>query len=201
MAASRFPVVVLGFLNCLVGFLYCEVEARCQPPVVKLTTVEARKNLIDPVPVIRAPGAQPFGVFSSVQVTLTVDRSGQVRAAEPVVRQGPIPPRLEAARALQASLVPQAVEIARALKYRPFVHNGIVVEVQFDEHVRILPLEKLPTTHVAFPNVDDLKSVEFWLKRGRCFGPCPRYEVHITRRRGELSRRTFRRVGGAGITG
>jgi hypothetical protein len=55
------------------------------------------------------------------------------------------------------------------------------VEVEFDESVRILPPEKLPTIHVPFPQVDDLKSVEFWLKRGRCFGPCPSYQLHITR--------------------
>jgi hypothetical protein len=175
MLVSRFPVVVL-----LAGFLYFEVEARCQPPPVKLTPVEARKNLIGFVPVIRAAGAEPFGVFSWVQVTLIVDRSGQVRSAEPVAMQRLVPPRQEAARALQSSLVPQAVEIAKALKYRPFVQNGIVVEVQYDESVRILPLERLPAMHVPFPQVDDLGSVEFWLKRSRCFGPCPVYELHIT---------------------
>jgi uncharacterized protein DUF6438 len=175
MAGFRFPVVFL-----LAGFLYAGAEARCQPPPVKLTTNEAHKNLIDPVPVIRAAGADPSPMFASVQVTLIVDTRGQVRSAEPVARQWPAPPHLEAARALQSSLVPRAVEIARALKYRPFVQNGIAVEVQYDEYVRILPLEKLPTTHVAFPRVDDLKSVEFWLKRDPCFGSCPVYDVHIT---------------------
>jgi hypothetical protein len=34
MLVFRFPVVAL-----LAGFLYCEVEARCQPPPVKLTPV------------------------------------------------------------------------------------------------------------------------------------------------------------------
>jgi uncharacterized protein DUF6438 len=141
---------------------------------------EARKNLISPVPVIRAAGSEPGRVFLSIQVKLVVDTSGHVRSAEPLVSPGPVPRMLEAVTALQSHLVPQAVEMARALKYRPFVQNGVAVEVQVDEYVRILPLEKLPTTHVAFPSVDDLKSVEFWLKRDPCFGSCPVYDVYIT---------------------
>jgi hypothetical protein len=174
MVSRLVPVLLLA------GLLYCEVEARCQAPPVKLTTNEAHKNLIEPVPVIRAPGADPSPMFASVQVTLIVDTSGRVRSAEAVVREAPVPRAWEAAKALQSRLVPRAVEIAKALTYRPFVQNGIAVEVQFDEYVRILPLEKLPTTHVPFPQVDDLKSVEFWLKRDPCFGSCPVYDVHIT---------------------
>ncbi len=154
--------------------------ALCCQAQVRLSTAEARKNLIDPVPVIRVPGSEPFRVFVSVQVTLVVDTNGQVRSAEPVVSSRSVPRFLETVRALQARLVPRAVEMVKALKYRPFVRNGAAVEVQYDEYVRILPLEKVPMTHVPFPSVDDLKSVEFWLSRGVCFGSCPVYEVHIT---------------------
>jgi hypothetical protein len=175
MLVSRFPIIVL-----LAGFLYCGIEARCQSPPVKLTPNEAHKNLVEPVPVIRDPDVAPSRGYTSVQVAVVVDRSGQVRSAEPMVSPGPVPRAWEAAKALQLRLIPRAVEIVKALKYRPFLQNGIAVEVQFDESVRILPLEKLPIVHVPFPQVDDLKSVEVWLKRSRCFGPCPAYELDIT---------------------
>jgi hypothetical protein len=53
--------------------------------------------------------------------------------------------------------------LALGLTYRPFLRRGKPIEVQYDDYVRVLPPERLPSTHVAFPPVDDLKSVEFWL--------------------------------------
>jgi hypothetical protein len=124
---------------------------------------EARHNLISPVPAIRTNESRR--PLQSVAVQLTVDATGQVVSAE----------------ALDSpQFADRAVTIAKALSFRPFRRNGVAVDVLLEEHVPLLPPEKVPTRHVAFPEVKDVSSVTFSLKRTGCFGSCPSYEVRIT---------------------
>lgn len=123
---------------------------------------EERHNLISPVPVIRTDELRR--PLESVHIQFVVAASGEVLRAE----------ALDSSR-----FADQALAIVKALRFRPFVRNGAAVEVQADEYVPILPPEKVPANHVPFPEVDDLSSVEFSLKRTACFGSCPLYEVRI----------------------
>lgn len=124
---------------------------------------EERRNLIGPAPVIRTN--ESGRSFQSVEIELVIDTNGRVRSA-------------------QALDLPQfaerALTIAKALRFRPFLRSGVPVEVRAEEHVFILPPEKLPANHVPFPAVEDLSSVEFSLERTYCFGSCPSYSVRIT---------------------
>jgi hypothetical protein len=137
--------------------------AECATPPVKVAIEEERHNLISPVPVIRTDELRR--PLESVHIQLVVAASGEVLRAE----------ALDSSR-----FADQALTIVKALRFRPFVRNGAAVEVQADEYVQILPPEKVPANHVPFPEVDDLSSVEFSLKRTACFGSCPSYELRIT---------------------
>lgn len=110
-------------------------------------------------------GGSAVPSFCISSIRLVVDVKGHVRSAE--VRNG----SMQDGRALAA---------ARALEYRPFLQDGMATEVEYDEYVRVLPAEKLPTVQVPFPRVDDLRSVQFFLRRGACFGPCPVYDLQIS---------------------
>jgi hypothetical protein len=138
---------------------------------IQITFEEARYNLVGSVPVVRAADAGRFS-FGAVHVKFVIDTNGRVRDAEFIP-----PSRLEIKVSPFAS---RALAVVRALTYRPILRNGIALEAQTDEYVRILPLEKVPATRVAFPEVNDLSSVEFSLKRTQCLGSCPSYEVRIT---------------------
>ena len=131
----------------------------------KVSVDEARGHLITPQPVIRAQRSPYQNRFESVVLRLVVDPAGNVRSAE-----------LEGS----SSFASRAVEIAKTLRYRPFLQDGVAVEAEVEQYIRILPMEVLPATHNPFPGVADVKDVEFSLSRSRCFGACPSYELRIT---------------------
>jgi hypothetical protein len=136
--------------------------AQCATPV-RVAWEEERLNLITAVPVIRTNESRR--PWESVYVQLVVDPSGRVVSAE----------------ALDSSqFADRAMSVAKTLRFRPFVRNSAAVEVQTEEHVLILPPEKVRANQVPFPKVDNLSSVEFSLKRTACFGSCPSYEVRVS---------------------
>jgi hypothetical protein len=160
MQSSRFPFVLL-----LLSPLIWQDRALGQASPLKISLQEARRNLLSLPPAIRVQDLQRRRPFESAQVKLIIDVNGHVRSAE-----------------IQKSSMHDvlALAVASALQYRPFIEDGITSEVEYDEYVRVLPPEKLPATHVRFPKVDDLKSVQFSLLRSSCFGPCPDYELQIS---------------------
>jgi hypothetical protein len=44
----------------------------------------------------------------------------------------------------------------------------------------VLPLQKIPSTHVPFPDTSDRSSIRITLSRWGCFGYCPVYTVTIS---------------------
>lgn len=154
----------MRFLLLLASACYFEGSAYCQDPPRKVSAQDARRNLLGTAPVIHSGAWDLKRPFQGVEVSLIIDANGYVRSAKSKE---------------SSNFSSYAVALAQTIQYRPFLVNGVAVEVEVDEFVRILPIEKLPQRHVPFPQVDALKSVSFSLERGPCFGNCPSYQLHI----------------------
>src|SRR5215813_496881 len=77
-------------------------------------------------------------------------------------------------------------DIGRALRnwsYEPFLREGKPVTATFTEYVKIVPPERRPAKHVAFPKIRDWNSLRITLQRSGCFGTCPAYSIHVHGRR------------------
>ena len=153
---------MLGIVKLILLALLVSISAQCADPRATVGSEEARHHLIGRLPPIR--DARRVRTLESVLVELTVDATGQVANAE----------ALDSPR-----FADRAVAIAKALRFRPFLRNGVPVDALLDEHIPVLPPEKLPTRHAAFPEVTDLSAVTFSLRRTDCLGSCPVYEVSI----------------------
>jgi hypothetical protein len=123
--------------------------------------VNHRVTLAEPIHV-----AKKHRPFESVALEITVDASGQVVVVEAV--RGPDEFR-------QA-----AVDEAKTWTYKPFLRNGKAVPAKFNDYVRLFPPERLPSTHVPFPEIQDWNSLRMTLERTACFGSCPAYTVEIS---------------------
>jgi Domain of unknown function (DUF6438)/Gram-negative bacterial TonB protein C-terminal len=123
--------------------------------------VDHRLNLAKPIRV-----AKKHRPFESVALEITVDASGQVLVVEAV--RGPDEFR-------QA-----AIDEAKTWTYRPFQRNGRAVPAKFNDYVRLCPPERLPSTHVPFPEIQDWNSLRMTLQRTACFGSCPAYTVEVS---------------------
>jgi Domain of unknown function (DUF6438)/Ankyrin repeats (3 copies) len=149
---------------------FCAVALADAADSIKISRDEASRNLISSIPIIRT-AESPRSPFRSIQVDLVIDTNGDVRSAEAPKQS--LEPDL-------AQFISRATDLAKALKYRPFLRERVPIEVHTEEYVRILPPEKTPTTHVPFPVVDNLSTLEFSLKRTTCFSSCPHYDIRIT---------------------
>lgn len=103
--------------------------------------------------------------FEGVGLRVSVDTTGAVTHAE--VTDGP------------SEFHEAAVALAKTWTYKPFERDGRAVAVTFATLVSLLPRESAPCSHVAFPEVHDLKRVVITLRRTRCFGTCPAYDLQI----------------------
>jgi ankyrin repeat protein len=124
---------------------------------------EAGKHRLTRPKPIRAEGQARS--FHAVEVTAIVDALGSVMSAK--ATGGP------------SEWFAEAVSEVKTWKYRPFEENGNPSGAEVTEYVRILPTERLPQTHVPFPEVRSWQSVLITLDRTQCFGPCPDYRVEI----------------------
>jgi hypothetical protein len=109
---------------------------------------------------------EQLSIFESIELSMTVDASGQVLAAEAI--RGP------------AEFRDAAIAEAKTWTYKPFQRNGKAVLAKFTHFVRLLPPEKLPKVHVPFPEIRDWNSLRMTLRRSACFGACPVYSVEIS---------------------
>jgi hypothetical protein len=100
-----------------------------------------------------------------VGVRVSVDETGAVTHAE--ATDGPEEFRVA------------AVTLAKTWTYQPFEKDGHAAAVTFASSVSLLPPEKAPCGHAAFPEIHDWKSVTIKLTRTRCFGTCAAYELEI----------------------
>jgi ankyrin repeat protein len=116
-----------------------------------------------PIRITQDDGERPM--FERVQLTLVVDRDGNVSSA--TVR----------GKATDRSSL--AVSEAMSWKYVPFERDGTTVVAKISEYVRVLPPEVLPKVHREFPKITDLAEVVMTLSRSGCFGNCPSYSIEI----------------------
>lgn|SRR5215813_2081540 len=76
-----------------------------------------------------------------------------------------------------------AARAVRNWSYEPFLREGKPVTATFTEYVKIVPPERRPAKHVAFPKIRDWNSLRITLQRSGCFGTCPAYSIHVHGRR------------------
>ena len=72
-----------------------------------------------------------------------------------------------------------AARAVRNWSYEPFLREGKPVTATFTEYVKIVPPERRPAKHVAFPKIRDWNSLRITLQRSGCFGTCPAYSIHV----------------------
>lgn len=143
-------------------------EAVVPPVVVALAPVDLAypqalpRRLADELLYIRDGNRETS--YDYVQVSVVIDDLGTVVDAQPL--QG-IERYFEEAAALMLDQ-----------RYAPFVRDGRSTAARFIENVRVLPAERQPQQHVAFPE-GALDTAVIRLSRGVCLGNCPIYEVSI----------------------
>jgi hypothetical protein len=114
---------------------------------------------------IRTAKFGDLGYLGGVRLTLIIGTDGNVISAN--VTEGP------------KEFYAEAIGLAQAWKYKPFLRGGHPIVAQIQDKVAILPPERLPSTHVPFPTVEDWKSLVITLERTGCYGTCPSYKVEI----------------------
>jgi len=122
-------------------------------------------TLIEPVYRARADGFD-----GGVNVTLSVSETGIVTAAQLEPREnGEVP---------AADVVAQAVANARAVRFEPFLRDGVAHPARFTVHVPLQRPARRVSRRVPFPNAAG-QEVVIRLERSGCYGTCPSYAVEI----------------------
>lgn len=158
----RFGASLLALL------LLARPAAAVDAPTVEVDDpYEAKAHLVGDPPVVRTPWVdRTFKDTSHDWVfRLTVDAGGAVTHATPSF--GPVKGR------------DRALRLVQALKFRPFVQDGVPVPARFDLLVRSEPEDYVGPAARTFPPAIDPKHVRIALRRTRCFGTCPGYRVEI----------------------
>jgi len=106
-----------------------------------------------------------LGYLGGVGLTLIIGTEGNVTSAN--VTEGP------------KEFYCEAIALAQAWKYKPFRRGGHPIVAQIQDRISILPPERLPSTHIPFPTVEDWKSLVITLERTGCYGTCPSYKVEV----------------------
>ncbi len=75
---------------------------------------------------------------------------------------------------------PEVEEEVLQWRFTPFEVNGKPVTAEVQEYLDLVPPERLPTKHVAAPEIRPDSKVEIRLGRGGCFGRCPSYSVSVS---------------------
>jgi hypothetical protein len=146
----------------LLALLFARANfANAQPPI-DVAQHEAKAHRISSVNWIRKPGTEGF---QGLWLRISVGEKGAVTAAE--VTSGP--------EELRAA----AIALAKTWRYKPFERSGQPVPAIVTDVISILPPERPYSASTLFPVVRNWASVKITLKRTRCYGPCPAYEVQI----------------------
>lgn len=111
---------------------------------------------------IRTPGG---GEFRGLVLQISVDEQGTVTSAQ--VTEGPDEFRKA------------ALTLAKTWKYKPFERKGKPEAVVFTDHIALLPPERPVRIDVPFPTVHDWATLRITMKRTRCYGSCPAYQLQI----------------------
>jgi len=160
----------------LAALLLAQTSQEAAPQLqtaIAVPDAEARQHLIGERPFLRLAAGQAKGTpFSGIAFLVTVDPTGAVTNAKAL-------PASDADAHFPPELLAEAESLVRAMHYTPFERGGQAVSATFREYVPLLPPEKLPSQHLPFPKVKNLKSVKFRLQRTGCYGSCPAYTVEV----------------------
>jgi hypothetical protein len=132
---------------------------------VEISREEAEAHRLTSLQPLRTADASLLHGFDYVQLAVIVNEHGSVASA---TTEGEHPQFFEL-----------AAEQAAEWKFRPIMRGDKAVPVKFTEYIYILPEERLPKTHVPFPNVHSISEVVNRLERTACYGTCPAYSVEI----------------------
>lgn len=113
--------------------------------------------------------------FNQIHLTIIVSPSGDVLDVHPTEE---VDPPLRDGGALK--FWPQLENEVRQWRFSPFEQNGNPVAAQIDEYIDLVPLERLPKTHVAPPSLRPNSKISISLQRSSCFGSCPTYTVTVS---------------------
>jgi len=105
--------------------------------------------------------------FNQLHLTLTVSPVGNVLSA---TAQGD---------KHVLSLWPQLQDEVTQWKFEPFEQDDKPVTAEVEEHVDLVPPERLPSTHVLAPALRPNSKISITLRRSGCFGSCPSYSVTV----------------------
>lgn len=142
-----------------------------EPPPIQISDYwQIASHRLSEAEPLRVTGPRPFS--AGIQVKVVVDELGNVVSAR-IAETNPLAPQP------YKDLYPTALAQAGSWKYKPFEKDGKPVAATFTDDIRILPPEDLPTMHVPFPQIKNLKSLRITLERTTCFGSCPAYRVEI----------------------
>ena len=75
---------------------------------------------------------------------------------------------------------PKVKEEVLGWKFAPFMVDGKPVTAKVEEYVDLVPPERLPTTHVAPPELRPNSQVTISLERSVRYGRCPTYSVTVS---------------------
>jgi hypothetical protein len=152
-------------LSVAIAFSSGAGTAQESGPTIKVTSEDAYAHRIGTREPIRYRWWNRSEVVPYIELEIVVDPNGNVVSAKST--RGP------------QELVPKALELAHAWKFKPFIQDGKAVSATFTDYVSIYPPEVLPTTHVPFPEIHDWNSLRITLTRTLCYGTCPDYSVEI----------------------
>jgi ankyrin repeat protein len=74
---------------------------------------------------------------------------------------------------------PQVQDEVLRRKFAPFETDGKNVTAEVEEYIDLVPPERLPTRHVAAPDIRPNSKIAITLQRTGCYGTCPSYSVEL----------------------
>ncbi|HKV42790.1 MAG TPA: TonB family protein [Blastocatellia bacterium] len=143
------------------------------PSPVPIPMQESWQHLVGDQPYLRLKAGQAYGrKEENLWLRVTVDTTGAVTGAYAPAEQ-------PYGASFATDTLREAERLIRTSHYRPFKRGGRAVPATFEDCIVVLPPEKKPSAHVAFPKVKDWNSIHITLLRGSCIGECPSYSVEI----------------------
>jgi ankyrin repeat protein len=74
---------------------------------------------------------------------------------------------------------PQVQDEVLHWKFTPFESNGKNVSAEIEEYIDLVPPERLPSRHLAAPDIRPNSKIAITLQRTGCYGTCPSYSVEL----------------------
>ena len=149
------------------GVVLCAAIAGAAPGAIHFGYDVARAHEIKPhrrtIPLVGVRNG-----FNQLHLTLTVSQVGEVLSAN--ATGGPE----------LMKYWPQLEAEVRQWKFTAFEDHGKPVTAEIDEYIDFVPPERLPTVHVASPDLRPDSDISIRLERGGCFGSCPSYKVTVS---------------------